>query len=188
MREGSCYETNHPSIHPLSIPALSYSGSRGSAGAYPSSLQAKGRGTPWTGHKTNLWIPVKKKKKQWCPTFTLFCIKQDPKNTSSVFFTLKLCGCSRDLSLHSWFFIESAHKNCKTCWLVVAPCGTMNRKMCPALLLTAFLPPHQERLKLNLNPCFPLTNWWISHMQLFQQQLWNLPTAVVLCNSLNHRY
>ena len=40
------------SIHPLSIPTYSNSGSRGSAGAYPSSLWAKGSGRPWTDHQS----------------------------------------------------------------------------------------------------------------------------------------
>ena len=40
------------SIHSSSIPAYSYLGSQGSVGAYPSSLQPKGRGRPWTGHQS----------------------------------------------------------------------------------------------------------------------------------------
>ena len=83
-------------IHPLYIPAYSYSGSRGSVRAHPSSHPVNDRGPSWTGADQNHFLRIntsKMKKKQkkkkvvskeffkgpkiyfkWCTFFRLQCL------------------------------------------------------------------------------------------------------------------
>ena len=68
---------------PSSIPVLSSLGSRGSAGAYPSRLRAKGRGTPWTGRQSITGPHADKQ--PLTPTFTPTGNLEPPINLTCMF-------------------------------------------------------------------------------------------------------